>query len=300
MNNIVPYKWYSIKIVANKADNTAAVYVDGVKVCDAWVRSSIERVDRILFQSNNAAGAGDMFYIDNLKVTTPTVYADEPILFEDDFSGSALPDGYSFNGAGTNGFGDGELTLTGEMRATRNTSYTKSGKFSFSVKTDNPEGLYFGLSIDGDDAYKVNVDELGRAFYQRVDIDVAINTRELIKKNEWVDITIDLAHDRNAPYAYLFVDGVMRGHILYNTLSDYVNGIFIGAENKTSVSVKNVKCELSDGVIKMPEREEKSPIVYLPEVVGSRAIYLGSDKTPLTIPPHTTRILKSTKRAVFN
>ena len=26
----------------------------------------------------------------------------------------------------------------------------------------------------------------------------------------------------------------------------------------------------------------------------------SSDKTPLTIPPHTTRILKSTKRAVFN
>ena len=281
-NSIVPFKWYNIKAEVVSGASTVPVYVDGVKVCDAWARSSVERMDRVIFQSHNAAGAGDKFFVDNVNVTTSTVFADEPVVFEDDFSGSSLPAGYSFTGAGSNVFESGAVTLTGAQRATRNTSYTKSGKFSFSVKTNNPDGLYFGLSADGSDIYRINADSLGRLFYQREKVDVAISTKQLVKANEWVNITIDLPHDRNTSYAYLYVDGQMRGHIIYNALATYVNGFFIGAEEETEVSFKNVSVKLSDGVIKIPERTESDPIVYLPEVVGSQVLYLESDKSPKT------------------
>ena len=281
VTDIVPNKWYNFKIEIANGQNTAALYLDGKKICDAWTRPNIERMDRVIFQSNNSAGTGDKFFIDNINITTQTEINEDFMTFEDDFSSGTLPKGYSFTGNGTNTLSNGELTLNGPLKMVRTTNHIKAARFSFSVKTDNVDGLYFGLSDSGTEMYRINVDTEGYFYYQRdKGLEVAASTKKLITPNEWVDITIDIPHDRNTTYAYLYVNGQMRGHILQKAVGSYVSEIFVGAESGTTVAVKNVKCEPSEGVIAIPERTESDPVIYVPEVIDANVIYLKYDGIP--------------------
>ena len=281
---IAPNKWYKIKAVIEKLSGTAAIYVNDKKVCDAWVNSAVDKMDRIVFQSNDEVGMGDKFYIDNVKVTTSLEINDDPTIFEDDFS-SAIPSVYSFSGSGTKSLDNSELILGGAIRATRNMSDLKSGKFSFLVNTNNVDGLYFGLSYDGDNVFYVKVNSDGSMHYARESwgSDVCLNpNKDLIKTNEWTDITIHVPYDRDSNYAYLYINGQLKGSIFTDSKSIFVNGLFIGAESGTTVKVKDVYAEISDGVLKTPDRTESDPDIYVPEVVDGELIYLVNDINPLT------------------
>ena len=281
VTDIVPNRWYNFRIEVANGQNTAKLYLDGEKICDVWTSTNIERMDRVVFQSNNSAGTGDKFFIDNINITTQTEINDDFMAFEDDFSSGTLPKEYKFTGSGKNTLSDGELALNGPLKMVRSTSSVKSARFSFSVKTDSLDGLYFGLSDSGTEMYRINVDSDGYFYYSRdKGLEVALNTRKLIKTNEWVDITIDIPYDRNTTYAYLYVNGQMGGHIIQKSIGNYVNEIFVGAENGTTVTVKNVKCEPSKGVIAIPERTESDPVAYVPEVVDGKVIYLKYDSLP--------------------
>ena len=298
-NDVTPGEWYRIKIEIEPGETTARLYLDGSKLADVWARSSIPTVDRFSVESGSVEGKGDLFYIDNLNVTT--IITEKAKEFSDDLSSAtAIPDTYTAEG--NVALNNGEITLSGEGSVVRNLSVgAYSGDFSFTLKTDSlDKTAQIILTENGEERFVFRVREDGALEFKRPshygDTWRLINTiltddngnkypKGQIKENESAYITIRLPYDRNSAYVYIYVDGELVGDGLLYSDFDYIDGFGVsslGAE--TTVSIKDVSYSFdTEGVIKMPEREEEAPTSYLPVVIeGSKAMYLENDTAPLS------------------
>ena len=273
-----PNTWYNIRFVQTVGASTARMYVDGVYLGDVYANAAISAADRLVFQSNNQAGVGDVFWIDNVKIIGPQTVTDGPEAFTDTFASADELDDYTVTG--TAAVADGVLKMTGTAAAERDLGAVRSGRFGFTVTIDDSAALEFGLAAGDQPGFCLSAEADGTLRYKRDSRWIEFTDPGAIKAGETAEIVIDLPLERNVDYARVYVNGEYVGMALYSNSAAVVNGLYMRVGAGASAVIDNVWAAESMGIFEMPERTEADPVVYVPEVLDGAVLYLGPDTDP--------------------
>lgn len=254
--------WYKVRLEVKEGSNIVTTYIDGVKVCDAEIKTGVSDVSLFEIGSAGTNEYGEKVFVDNVKIST------------------LIP------------------KLKNEFEHPLDEAVA-SGEFSFSVKTSAlDKTTQMALTSGGKEKIHLRVREDGALEYRRPtlweDTWLLVNTmlpaedgtkypKGAVKADEWVDITLRLPYDRNNNYVMVYVNGEYVGNALYAGNFTTVDTIKVICEdNDATLDAKNFRYAAdTEGVIKAPERTQKDAVSYLPLVIeGSRAMYLEGDNKP--------------------
>ena len=268
--------WYSFKIVTKANTDTADVYLNGEKLCSVWADKNISKVDRIVFHTNNKASIGDVFWIDNIKVTGPAVTLDSPIAFLDDFSSADMLSNYQTSGSVT--LMDDAIHLSANSSVLREVGIVRSGKFGFTTTLSSVTDLEFALMNEDLPGIYIAVKEDGTLCYRRDNRWIEFSASRVIRANEELKIVIDLPLERNTDYARVYVNDIYVGMAIYTNQCPTVSAIRFEAFG--NVIIDDVLADAANEILQMPERTAASPAIYVPEIVASTAMYRAYDYDP--------------------
>ncbi len=270
--------WYSFKIVTKAAENTADVYLDGEKLCSVWADASIATIDRVVFHTNNKASINDVFLIDNVKIIGPAVMMDAPLSFKDDFSSADALSLYQTSG--TVALVNGALQLSASSTAERNVGIVHSGKFGFCATLSAVTDLQFALMNEDMHGIYIAAKADGTLCYRRDNRWIEFTATDTVRANEKLEIVMDIPLGRNTDYARVYVNGTYVGMAIYTNKCATVTALRFEASG--NVTVDDVWADASSGTLQMPERSESQPLIFVPEVIASTALYRPLDYDPTT------------------
>lgn len=212
-------------------------------------------------------------------ITKKSEMNDTPIEFTDIFS--TIPDSYSFSSVGY-AVSDGKLALMGDITVTRAIEPTRSGNFGLAFSANRLEGMEIALYQDTVEAVALKLEEDGTILCSRVDDWVEISDPGKLEAGKSVELSLDLAPDRNSNYFTVRVNGVITGTALYNNTFSYIDKIAVSVPIGSAASIESLFVLKSHGVIQIPERKESSPKIYLPLVIdGAKPMYITDEASPV-------------------
>ena len=269
---------YSFKIVTKAAKSTADVYLNEKKLCSVWADASIATVDRVAFHTNNKASINDVFLIDNVKIIGPAVMMDAPLSFKDDFSSADALSLYQTSGAVA--LVNGALQLSASSTAERNVGIVRSGKFGFCATLSGVTDLQFALMNEGMHGIYIAAKADGTLCYRRDNRWIEFTATGTVRANEKLEIVMDLPLSRNTDYARVYVNGTYVGMAIYTNKCATVTALRFEASG--NVTIDDVWADASSGTLQMPDRTESQPLIFVPEVIASTALYHPLDYDPTT------------------
>ena len=165
--------------------------------------------------------------------------------------------------------------------ATRTIEPTKSGCFGLVFYANKLEGMKIALYQEDVEAVALKLEDDGTILCSRGDGLIEISDAGKLEAGKKVEISLDLAPDRNADYFTIRVNGVITGTALYNNRFEYITKIAVSAPIGSSVNIEKFFVRKSHGVIQMPERKESSPKIYLPLVIDDAKPMCITDEVSL-------------------